>query len=188
MSSARSLPDFQGPRPFEDAPAPLQLILTQRAVLIVASMQGLVALCRFALGDLWGGLMDLLVQVTGMICFFEMKALYGLIYAFASLLDCFLSAGLFLTLLISAAGHGSRIDLQGAALLASASMAMLGATAGSVLWWGLRVGGNDGMFSGAAQDALMYGSMKDDTSGRAVCDPFLLEDPAGSTKRKPLSA
>ncbi|CAE7884689.1 hypothetical protein AK812_SmicGene41166 [Symbiodinium microadriaticum] len=147
----------------------------QRVILVVASLQGLVALCRFALGDIWGGLCDILVPMIGLIAVFERKALYSLLCAFANFVDLCLSMGLCLsTLLRSTEGRRLSLDMQSGVLLTSASLALLGLCASVLMWRDLRAREAGGI--SGAEAAVMYGSLKDGSGGQSLNDPFLLDN------------
>eukprot|EP00439_Symbiodinium_sp_Y106_P009368 s3528_g1.t1 len=146
----------------------------QRVILVVTSLQGLVALCRFAVGDVWGGLCDILVPMIGLVAVFERKAIYSLLCAFANFVDLCLSMGLCLgKLLRSMEGQKLSLDLQSGVLLTSASLALLGFCASILMWRDLRAR-EAGCISGA-EAAVMYGSLKDGNGGQSLNDPFLLD-------------
>jgi len=172
-SVCSSMPDYQEPCKatcLEDDQPKLRMYL-KHIVSAVATVQGAIALCRFAIGDFWGALTDALVCFFGFLCIFEFEILYVLFYCLSCLLDCGLS--LSTALLIWLRSDFVRPKHTDLTCACSASAAALGVCASLALWDDMRRTCKED-FIQSAFASITYGSLKED--GGQPTDPFLLQE------------
>mmetsp|Transcript_71585 Transcript_71585/g.232741 ORF Transcript_71585/g.232741 Transcript_71585/m.232741 type:complete len:247 (-) Transcript_71585:29-769(-) len=133
------------PMPMAEGP-PTDLLLKMKPTLLATAVfQAIAAICRIVVGDIWGGMSDILVAMLGYLAAEELNIMYVLYFGLACATNFLLDATVLLIRLARVRSgffnpeQTAVFNLASFAILAATLTALLGAALSYIIWRDFRL-------------------------------------------------